>query len=264
MKRFFTEDVYITPEDAPRFLMDKVLFNTRLYFIWRFLGQGIASGRKVKAGAYDRAAWAESSFDIFKSIEGCGGKFHIRGLNNLLEIDKPVVFVCNHMSTLETVVLPCMIAPVLEMTFVVKESLIKAPIFGEVIGSQNPITVKRVNPREDFQKVMAEGQALLERGTSVTIFPQSTRARQFIPEEFNSLGVKLARKVGGSIVPVALKTDFWENGKWLKDLGPIYRNRPIHFAFGKPIKVEGNGKEAHRQSVEFIQECLAEWGACLE
>ncbi|GAB6088251.1 lysophospholipid acyltransferase family protein [Alkaliphilus crotonatoxidans] len=259
MERYFTADEYITPADTPRFLLDKMVFNTRVYLMWRFVKQGLASRKKVRAGIYHREQWAAASFDIFKSIEGCGGRFHITGLNNLLEIKQPVVFVCNHMSTLETVVLPCMIAPLMEMTFVVKESLLRAPIFGEVIGSQNPIVVGRANPRNDLQKVLTEGQALLEKGTSITIFPQSTRTTRFIPEEFNSLGVKLAKRVDGAIVPVALKTDFWENGKYLKDLGPIFRNRTIHFAFGKPIKIEGNGRDAHHRAVTFIQEHLTNW-----
>lgn len=36
----------------------------------------------------------------------------------------PVVFVSNHMSTLETFVFPCIIAPVMKVTFVVKDSLV--------------------------------------------------------------------------------------------------------------------------------------------
>jgi len=157
--------------------------------------------------------------------------------------------------------LPSIIAPLMEMTFVIKESLMKAPIFGTVFASQNPIVVARENPREDLQRVMTAGVALLEQGISVTIFPQSTRTRKFIPEEFNTLGVKLAKRGNVPVVPIALKTDFWENGKVLRDLGPIYRDRTIHFAFGKPIEVEGNGREAHRQSIEFISEWLKKWGA---
>lgn len=261
MNRFFTQDTYKTSEDTHRFFMDRLLLGTRVYLMWRFIGQGIASGKKVEKGVYDRKAWAEASYDIFKSVEGCGGRFHLSGLDNLLSIKQPVVFVGNHMSTLETMVLPCMIAPLMEVTYVVKESLVRAPFFGKVIASRNPIRVRRVNPREDLQKVMKEGVALLEQGISVIIFPQSTRTNVFIPEEFNSLGVKLAKKAGVEVVPIAIKTDFWENGKLLRDIGPIDRSKTIHFAFGKPLAVEGTGKEAHHESIEFIQARLTEWGA---
>jgi len=60
-------------------------------------------------------------------------------------------------------------------------------------------------------------------------------------------------------VPVALKTDFWGNGKIIKELGPIYRHRPIHFRFGEPFQVTGSGKEENQSIIEFIQKSLAEW-----
>lgn len=261
MEVYFQGNEYHTPEDQKRFFLDYLFLNTRVYLMLRFIGQGFASRKKVLEGTYDRAAWAAASYDIFKSVEGCGGKFHLTGLDNLKEIKGPVVFVANHMSTLEAVILPSIIAPLMDMTFVIKDSLMKVPIFKDVFASRNPIVVGRENPREDLQRVLTEGLALLEAGTSVTIFPQSTRRKVFAPEEFNSLGVKLAKKGNVPVVPIALKTDFWENGKIMKDLGPIYRDREIYFAFGKPIEIEGTGKEAHRQCIEFISENLKEWGA---
>lgn len=125
--------------------------------------------------------------------------------------------------------------------------------------SRDPIVVARKNPREDLQTVMTRGKELLAKGTSVIIFPQSTRSAQFIPEDFNSLGVKLAKAAGLQVLPVAIKTDFWGNGKFLKDIGPIDRRKPIHMEFGKPFSIEGNGKEEHNRIVDFISAHLREW-----
>ena len=50
-------------------------------------------------------------------------------MENIARDPAPVVFIGNHMSTLETMVLPGLIAPHREVTFVVKESLVKPSAF---------------------------------------------------------------------------------------------------------------------------------------
>jgi 1-acyl-sn-glycerol-3-phosphate acyltransferase len=193
-------------------------------------------------------------------IERCGGRFHITGLNNMREIKGPVVYISNHMSTLETMVFPGLIAPFREVTFVVKDSLVKHPFFGAVMRSRNPIVVSRENSREDLMIVINKGMELLARGISVVIFPQSTRNTEFHSSAFNSLGVKLAGKAGVPVVPVAIKTDFWENGRIFKDLGPISRNKPIHIEFSSPMQIKGNGKDENQRIIDFISEKLRSWG----
>jgi 1-acyl-sn-glycerol-3-phosphate acyltransferase len=261
LKLYFTGNAYDTPENTRRFLMDRLFAGSRWFFIFCYIGEVFRTRPLALKKVYDRAIWADSSHRIFTLIEGCGGRFHLRGLDHLRCCTGPVVFISNHMSTLETFVLPCIIAPLMEVTFVVKESLVQHFLFGPIMRSRAPIVVKRINPREDFQVVMQRGKELLSKGTSVIIFPQSTRTAVFNPGEFNSLGVKLAKAAGVKVVPVAVKTDFWENGKYLKDIGPLNREKPIHIIFGTPMNITGSGKEEHRQIVEFIVNNLEQWGA---
>jgi 1-acyl-sn-glycerol-3-phosphate acyltransferase len=125
--------------------------------------------------------------------------------------------------------------------------------------ARNPIAVSRANSREDLLKVINEGVEKLKNGISVIIFPQSTRTMEFNPKKFNSLGVKLASKANVDVVPIAIKTDFWGNGKYVKDFGKIDRSKKIHIKFGEKITIEGNGKKEHNQIVEFISENLKKW-----
>jgi len=164
------------------------------------------------------------------------------------------------MSTLETMVFPGIIAPFREVTFVVKDSLVKHPFFGAVMRSRNPIVVSRENSREDLMIVINKGMELLAKGISVVIFPQSTRNTEFHTSEFNSLGVKLAGRAGVPVVPVAIKTDFWENGGIFKDLGPISRNKPVYIEFSNPMKITGNGKDENQKIIDFISAKLKSWG----
>jgi 1-acyl-sn-glycerol-3-phosphate acyltransferase len=180
-------------------------------------------------------------------------------MENITTSEEPVLFIANHMSTLETMILPGIVSPLRRVTFVVKESLVRHPLFGNVMRSRNPIVVGRTDPRKDLEAVMNGGMELLSTGISLIIFPQKTRSREFIPEEFNSLGVKLAKKAGVKVVPVALKTDFWGNGKIIKELGPIDRHKPIYFKFGEPFVVTGCGKDDNQRIIDFIQSSLKEW-----
>lgn len=256
---YFDSTIYNTPVKERLSLRERFLLNNRLYFIWKYLRIVLVTRKQAVRKFYDTRAWADSSFYIFRFIEECGGKFHITGMENITKSESPVLFISNHMSTLETMILPCLIAPLREVTFVVKESLVRHPLFGDVMRSRNPVVVGRQDPRKDLEAVMNGGADLLSRGISIVIFPQSTRSLEFKPEEFNSLGVKLAKKAGVQVVPVALKTNFWGNGRIIKELGPIDRHKPIHIKFGEPFSVTGNGKEENQKIIDFIISALEEW-----
>jgi 1-acyl-sn-glycerol-3-phosphate acyltransferase len=261
MKGYFDSTSYHTPEKKQLTLKDKLLLNNRLYFAFKYGGTVLRTRKEAIRKVYDTKAWADSSFEILQFIENTGGKFHITGMENITKSPDPVIFISNHMSTLETMVLPGIIAPHREVTFVVKESLVKHPLFGDVMRSRNPIVVGRTDPRKDLEAVMNGGVDLLSKGISIIIFPQSTRSLEFKSEEFNSIGVKLAKKAGVQIVPIAIKTDFWGNGRLIKELGPLDSKKPIHFKFGEPMIVSGNGKEENQKIIDFIQSSLKDWNA---
>jgi 1-acyl-sn-glycerol-3-phosphate acyltransferase len=218
-----------------------------------------ASSRKAKSGVYGSSGWVESSLDILKAIENVGITVEMSGMGNISRFEGPAVFIGNHMSTLETFVLPSVIEPIKEVTFVVKRSLVDMPVFGHVMRSREPIIINRVNPREDLKTVLEEGSKKIKSGTSLIIFPQNTRSVVFNPEDFNSLGIKLALKAGVPAVPVAVKTDAWGIGKFIKDIGRIDNKKKVHFTFGEPMKIEGRGREEHEKVIKFIKENLDKW-----
>ncbi len=218
------------------------------------------NGRVARRGLYGDREWVQGSFDILRTLENVGVTIEITGMKNIRKSDGPAVFIGNHMSTLETFVLPCIIQPVKPVTFIVKVSLLTAPVFGPVMRSRDPIVVGRVNPKEDLKTVLEEGAKKIASGQSIIVFPQSTRSAVFKPEEFNTLGRKQALRSGVPAVPVALKTDAWGVGKIIKDFGPIDRGKKVHFAFGEPMRITGRGAEEHKKIIAFIQERLEEWG----
>jgi 1-acyl-sn-glycerol-3-phosphate acyltransferase len=230
---------------------------------WYYLKVGrvvLHGGRLAARGRYTSEVWAQSSADMLGAVEACGGNVQIEGLTEVLRTPGPVVYVSNHMSMLETFLLPAILLTRGDVSFVVKEDLLRYPAFGRLLGACEPVSVTRRNPREDFKQVMTQGAALLQKGRSVTIFPQSTRMVRFDPGQFNTLGCKLAARAGVPLVPVALKTDWLGVGKLVRDFGPLDRTQPIHIRFGAPMAVEGTGRETHAAVVRFIAGSLREWG----
>ena len=217
------------------------------------------SSSLAKRNIYKDAEWSKESYNIMKALEKVGVEINITGVENIKNLGTACVFVGNHMSVLETFVLAAIISPYRKFTFVIKESLIKYPVFKHVMISRDPIVVGRENPRQDLATVLLEGEEKLSQDTSIFIFPQRTRTKGFNPDEFNTIGVKLAKRAGVPVLPVAIKTDAWGHGTLIKDFGRIFPNKKVYFAFGEPMKITGNGQEQHKRSIEFIQQNIKNW-----
>ncbi|KAF0182219.1 MAG: 1-acyl-sn-glycerol-3-phosphate acyltransferase [Nitrospirae bacterium] len=252
----FTSGEYRTPEDA-RSWLSRISPSAVFYPIFSGIVRRASSA--AKRGRYGNKEWAETSREVMCALETAGVCFEIGGVEHFRTLDGPCVFIGNHMSTLETMVLPGIIQPIKDVTFVVKRSLVEYPVFRHIMRSRDPITVGRSNPREDLVAVMDGGSARLRAGRSIIIFPQTTRTPVFDPEQFNTIGVKLAKKAGVPVVPVALKTDAWGNGRFIKEFGRIDTAKKVSFAFGHPLVVQGRGAEEHAMVIRFIQEKLAVW-----
>ncbi|MFP4083487.1 MAG: lysophospholipid acyltransferase family protein [Desulfonatronovibrio sp.] len=249
-------DTYVTPETDSPGLVRKV---PSLYFYFRMLGTVYRAARKAGKGIYTSEEWIKSSLEIIAFLENAGCRFFVEGKKNFIDLDSPCVFAGNHMSTLETFALASIIRPHRAVTFVVKDSLVRYPLFGRVLMSVSPIVISRKNPRQDFKTVIEQGMRTLDQGTSIVIFPQSVRTPTIDPSRFNSIGVKLARKAGVPLVPVALKTDAWDIGWPIKDFGRIRPSRNIHFSFDRPMKIEGRGRYEHQEVINFISGRLDQW-----
>lgn len=259
MDSYFPGNTYRTDAHTKRGIRDRICLGSRWGLYLGVFGAVVEANSAAKKGIYDDVLWARSSFRIFRDIERSGGVFDISGFDNIRRSRNPVVFISNHISTLETVIFPVLIAPIKRVTFVVKERLVKGPYFGPIMKSRNPIAVSRKDPREDLKTVLTKGTQLLDDGFSIIVFPQHTRTHAFDPDRFNTLGIKLARKAGVNVIPVAIKTDFWQNGRILRGFGPLKRKRTIYIRFGEEMKIAGRGRDEHAFIIDFIQQNLKTW-----
>jgi 1-acyl-sn-glycerol-3-phosphate acyltransferase len=229
-----------------------------LRFYPRFLYVVYQSAKYAKRGAYTNQLWQEHSIRVLRALETVGIDFDVTGLEHVKAVDGPVIFVGNHLSVMETVVLPSWILSYKPFTYVIKQSLLQVPLFKHVMSSLDPIAVTRTNPRLDLKIVLEQGVERVDQGRSIVVFPQTTRT-PFNRDQFSTIGVKLARKAGVPIIPLALRTDAWRNGKIAKDFGKIDPSRKVFFSFGEPFVVTGKGSEEQQKIIDFIEINLAAW-----
>jgi 1-acyl-sn-glycerol-3-phosphate acyltransferase len=250
-------------QDRYRTAEQKVTLCSRLFpslvFYCRLVGIVLRTSKVARAGGFTGEKWVESSLEVLQRLEEAGISIEISGVERLSRVAGPVVIVANHMSMMETLLLPGVIQPIKPVTFVVKESLLSYPVFKHVMQASQPIAVTRTNPRQDLKTVLGEGSVKLSNGISVIVFPQTTRSHHFDPAQMSSIGVKLAKKAGVPIVPLALQTDAWQNGRWLKDFGRLDSRKTARFAFGKPLMVEGKGDAEQTLINGHIAERLQAW-----
>jgi 1-acyl-sn-glycerol-3-phosphate acyltransferase len=237
----------------------KLSFFKTLFFHLGFIKLLLALRKLILKNKWTEDFYIEYCFHVLKRVEKIGGRFEIKGLDNLRKEQCPFVLVGNHMSALETLIFPAVIGTAINVTYVIKKSLMNHFIFGPIMRTRNPIVVERKDPRKDLEAVLTEGVDRLSKCCSVVIFPQATRTRLFEPDKFNSLGVKLAKRAGVSVIPFALKTDVWTTGKLVSDIGNLYPDRTVHIEFGAPVKIDGAGKKEHEQIIAFINSRFENW-----
>lgn len=250
------QDIYETEPRSPSWFTSR--FPSLTYYT-RFSRVVLAAGSLAKKGRYHKDQWCASSWQVLRDLEHVGVKLRIGGIQNIARLESPCLFVGNHMSTLETNILPGVIRPYRKVTFVVKASLLKVPVFKHVMRSRDPIVVGRTDARSDLRSMLDGGIRRLEEGTSIVIFPQGERTTHFDPAKFNSIGVKLAQRANVPIIPMALKTDAWRLGKYVPDIGRIDTSKRVYIEFGKPLTVEGRGNDTQQAIIRFIREHLDHW-----
>ena len=76
----------------------------------RVLALVVRGSAKAKRGHYRTPDWVASSLETLRALEEIGVVIEINGVDHFRTLDSPCVFIGNHMSTLETMVLPCIIS----------------------------------------------------------------------------------------------------------------------------------------------------------
>lgn len=230
-----------------------------IFYYPQFLYYVFWSSHLAKQERYGPEEWWRSSLGSMLALETVGVKIEVTGAREMEKVDGPCVFIANHMSTLETICLPGVIQPYKDCTFIVKRGIVEYPVFKHLMIARDPVVVDRENPREDLKVVLEEGSRILASGRSIIVFPQTTRTVNFEPDQFNTIGIKLAKRANAPVIPIAIKSDAWGIGSIVKEFGRIDPSKKVHIAFGPPMQLTGRGSDEHKQIVDFIQQHVEKW-----
>ena len=180
-------------------------------------------------------------------------------MEHFRSLEGPCVFIGNHMSTLETFVLPSMIQPWKDVTFVVKESLLKLSLLRPRARVARAIVVGRSNPRERSRRAVLSRAA--RRGSSKAVPSLFFRRARAVPFSTPRISIPSA-----SNLPSA--PGFGHSGgaqdRCVGEREPPQRFRPggcqktIHFEFSAPMRIEGRARPSADR--EFIIDRLGVWG----
>ena len=147
----------------------------------------------------------------------CGINVKVEGREHIPS--EPCVIVSNHQSTWETTTFPTVFPP---FVWILKKELLYIPIFGWALFALGSIAIVRSNPREALKQVNTQGQAQLQAGRCVVVFPEGTRMPAGKPGKYQPSAVMLAKQAKVAILPVAHNAGVcWPKGKILKYPGTI-------------------------------------------
>jgi 1-acyl-sn-glycerol-3-phosphate acyltransferase len=184
------------------------------------------------------SGWARSMLWWLKVT--CNIRHEITGLENIS--DSPTVVLSKHQSAWETLAFQAIFPT---QVYVLKRELLWIPIFGWGLAMSSPIAIDRSAGREALKKLVANGQARLNRGFWVVIFPEGTRIAPGERSKYHIGGAWLATHTKTQVLPVAHNAGkYWAKNTFIKKPGVI----KMHI--GKPIQTTGLKADALNLQVE--------------
>lgn len=173
-----------------------------------------------------------------------GIRNHIIGYENLpVGTKAPAVLLVKHQSTWETFAMPALMPH--PLAYVFKKELLYVPFFGWAMSRMDMIHIDRSKRAQAFNKVVQQGQRLLDKGTWVIMFPEGTRIPRGQKGQYKSGGTRLAVQTGAPVIPIAVTSaKCWPRRALLKKPGVV------EFSIGKPIPSQGRDPDELMREVE--------------
>jgi 1-acyl-sn-glycerol-3-phosphate acyltransferase len=155
----------------------------------------------------------------------------------------PAVLLLKHQSTWETFAMPTLMPH--PLAYVFKKELLYVPFFGWAMGRLDMIHIDRSKRTQAFNKVVEQGQRLLDQGTWVIMFPEGTRIPRGEKGSYKTGGTRLAVATGAPVIPIAVSSaKCWPRKAFIKRPGVV------DFSIGKPIPSQGREADELMREVE--------------
>jgi 1-acyl-sn-glycerol-3-phosphate acyltransferase len=218
-----------------------IAIHTIVFCIWGlFLSLFDKSGRLVHT--HCAVPWAKAILCV------CGIKVTVEGAP-YPDNPGPRIYLTNHQSAFDIFVLLAFL-PV-HFKFILKEELMRIPLFGATMRSAGYIGIARDDARSAL-KSMHRAADKIRNGASVVVFPEGTRSADGRIQAFMPGAFHLALRSGCDIVPITI------NGSYrIMSKGSHRINRAAcTMKIGRPISMKGYSKKEMGRLMEEVREAM--------
>lgn len=183
-----------------------------------------------------------------KRLEDTKCNITVSGVENIPQ-DKPVLFISNHQSNLDFILLLAKIN--VPVGFIAKVELEKIPLLRDWMRIIDCLFMDREDMRQQV-KTIVEGINILKKGKSLIVFPEGTRTRDGNIMEFKAGTFKLATKSKVPIVPVTIDGTF----KCLEGNNNHLRAGDIKLTIHEPVLTANLTKEEQNNLHNYIRDIV--------
>lgn len=178
-------------------------------------------------------------------------KIKVEGLEHVPR-EGGAIIASNHRSYFDIFTI-CAVMP-RDVRWVMKEALMRNPLFGFVLRHIRAVGLDRSSPREAI-KILLETAKELKQGDVIAMFPEGTRSGSTELLPFKSGVFALALKAGVPVVPVLI-----EGSEKILPARKLIVNcfKEVRVKFLKPINPQEFGKDRQKMSDEIRSRIEAE------
>ena len=154
------------------------------------------------------------------NLRTAGVSVTVYGLERI-DREKPYVFVANHQSTFDIFAILGRL-PV-QFRWLAKQELFAVPVLGLAMRGIGHIPIDRRDRRKAVESLNAAADQV-RAGTSIVVFPEGTRSRDGVLQDFKRGGFVLATKSKQPIVPISISGSHKilpKRGDWVVNPGHI-------------------------------------------
>ncbi len=189
-------------------------------------------------------SWARFNLRMLKRL--CGLDYRVQGLDQLPTSN--AIVLCKHQSAWEILALRALLPP--RQSWVLKQELLRIPIFGGALNRLDPIPIDRSAARRELMHLLRVGTERLGQGYWMIIFPEGTRVAPGSQVSYAIGGALLAERTGYPVIPVTHNAGvFWGRRSLIKRPGTI------ELIFGPAIATQGRkAAEINAEAKLWIEE----------
>jgi 1-acyl-sn-glycerol-3-phosphate acyltransferase len=160
-----------------------------------------------------------------------GARVRVSGLDHI-DAHRSYVFVGNHQSLFDT---PVVLAHLpVRFRFLVNDRYVRKPFLGAHLRRSGHFSVVIGDVRASLRAMSAAARAIRERGISILVFPEGSRAVGDQMTEFKEGAAYIALKAGVPVVPFALR-----GTREVLPKGSLYvKGGPVELVFGEPVSTD--------------------------